>query len=225
MLRHIEKELGSSEDPNDILQANRIRRLLEARIKAGKGDIEFPPPQLQDRTRKFNDGVLLQLEQEGYLSYILTGETIRTLRDKGRLLDSRRHTNYIFEDIPSMRSQVAFNPRQLFLPESNFKNFKEQREMVTGFHRQLARRIRGIQVIIGTVADYSELVYLHHDMTRRYLFGKDYGYLYAITTTLTDGIHRAAIGNARARGMNIHGFENKEGGYARVWVAPLVVPA
>jgi len=175
--------------------------------------------------RKFSPEAREGLEKAGYVVYELTGQSIRSLREAGRRFWTTWHQDFPeFEALNSSRSQVAVNPSQLFLPDSNRKTLKEQEAMVARFSKKLAKEIPGVQAIIGEAPDYVEYYTAHLDATDKHLFGKEYGYGYARTKTPTSGSDVAFVGRAfPADGLGVH-YWGRDGSHDGIFAAPLVVP-
>ncbi len=176
--------------------------------------------------RKFSPEAKEALEKAGYVVYELTGQSIRSLREAGRRLWSTWHQDRPeFEALNSISSEIAINPRQLFLPDSNRKTLKEQKIMVAQFSKKLAKQISGVQAIIGEAPDYVESYFAHLDATGQHLFGEEYGYGYARTKTPTGGSLVAGVGFAYpGSGLDVNSFY-RDYGRDYVFAAPLVVPA
>lgn len=177
-------------------------------------------------SKKFSPETKEALEKEGYLIYSLTGKSIKDLKKEGMKFLSRWHEKYPdFETKPSIHSEVAFNPKQLFLPNSNNKTLAEQEELVEHFSQKLSRKMKGVKAIIGEAPDYVELIFNHLKQTGEPLFGLDYKYGFTRTETPAVGATVADVGNfVAAFGLYIDSMDpNKSDDL--VWVAPFVIPA
>lgn len=165
------------------------------------------------------------LERKGYLVYSLTGQTIATLRDRGHPFRSTWHQGEAIEQVRSMLTEVAVNPKSLFLQDSNRKTLDEQLVAVEKFGRKLSGEVKGVTAILGTAPDYAELAFSHLSATGKRLFGKDYDYDYTRTTTPTGESGVAVVGVFYAdRGLLVHDW-GRGGRAGGIWAAPLVVPA
>lgn len=189
------------------------------------------------------------LEKKGYVIYPLTGQLFKSLRESEFWASINEYYNPEIEDLTSMRSEVAINPDQLFLPESNRKTFAQQKKMVEKFSRELGREIESVKATIGNLPDYVELAFLHLTAADERLFGPKYNYDFVRTETPAASFDAVQVGNLnfyrrfvyylefglpRYQVVNVGGF-NKNGlhighgdclrGNDRIWVAPLVVPA
>src|SRR5437016_4858286 len=80
--------------------------------------------------KRFSKEAREALERQGFSIYELTGKSIKTHREAGRLKGSTWGKNRNFEVLESRRSEVAVNPNAFFLPESNYKTLWEQEELV-----------------------------------------------------------------------------------------------
>lgn len=162
------------------------------------------------------------LEQRGYLVHELTSQSIKTLRDAGRPFWSSWHKDYPqFEALESRSSEVAINPQELFIPDSNRKTYKQQLAMVEEFSEAL--KVQGAEAILGEMPDYVELAFTHLDATGDRLFGEKYGYNYTRTNTKL-GRSVAGVGFFyRDDGLSVDRWR-PYGRSGRLFAAPLVVP-
>jgi len=165
------------------------------------------------------------LEKEKYVICELSGQSIRTLREAGKPFWSTWHKDHSdFEQLTSRRSEVAINPNQLFLPNSNNKTLAQQEKMVGDFSKKLSKKVQGVEAIVGEASDYVELTFTYLGATGVRLFGKDYDYRYTRTKTPTVGSYVARVGSFDADdGLHVHDWRH-DGGHSSVWVSPLVVP-
>jgi hypothetical protein len=133
------------------------------------------------------------------------------------------HKGEAFENEPSMRTEVAVNPRALFLPDSNHKTLSEQQALISQFSAKIGSEVSGVVAKLGGASDYAELAFAHERATGDRLFGRDYDYDYTRTTTPTDGFSVALVGNFGDLGLSVFYWHcNLSDAY--VWAAPLVVP-
>lgn len=155
--------------------------------------------------------------------YPLTGQSIKDLRDSGSRFWSTWHNGDAFEKVASMGTEVALNPRALFLANSNRKDLTEQLAMITKFSKALGKEVSGVKAVMGEASDYSALAFAHEGATGKRLFGSDYNYDYARTKTSTGGSGVAVVGSFDDDGLDV-GRIDRVHGRGRVWAAPLVVP-
>ncbi len=173
--------------------------------------------------QEFTPEARKSLEDKGYIIYPLMGQSIETLRDGGKRFWSTWHKDFPeLEEMKSRLYQVAINPEQLFLPDSNRKTLKEQEQMVKKFSRSL--EVDGVEAIVGEIPDYAELAFSHFDATGGRLFGQVYDYNYTKTVTSTGGSDVAHVGRFDAdSGLAVFSWNRGEG-RDDLFVAPLVVP-
>ena len=189
------------------------------------GDVPLPSGEALVEVKRFSLEAREVLEKEGYVVHTLTGQSIKSLRESGRKFWSTWHKDYPnLEALTSKRSEVAVNPKQLFLPKSNRKTLAEQEAMVEEFSKKLGRKIKGVKAIIGEAPDYAELAFLHFEATDERLFGQKYNYDYIRTETPLAGVNVASVGHFGGSGLRVDSW-GREHGSGSVWVAPLVVPA
>ncbi len=205
-----------------------------AKILRGQyGDV--PLPSIQGTSRelptleivRFAPEARKKLTEAGYAIHALTGRSIKTLQDAGKPFWSTWHKDYPeLEAMRSRLSEVAVNPAQLFLPDSNGKTLAEQEEMVKKFSQGLAKKgkIDGVEAVIGEMPDYVELAFTHLEATGDRLFGQKYGYNYARTKTPTSESYVADVGRFHADGGLRVSYWLRGRGNGLVFAAPLVVP-
>lgn len=184
----------------------------------------LPPKEVPVQIARFSPEVHETLINNGYFIYPLTGKSIEEQQIKDGRLWFKSHEN--LDSIIALQSdltEVAINPKQLFLPNSGLKTLEEQIEMVRLFSELLSQDIQGVKAIIGGAADYVELVLSHRDNTGKHLFAKPYHF----TRTLTpvDESNSAIVGyNVLSCGLKISYCDpNIQSPGFRV--TPLVVPA
>lgn len=165
------------------------------------------------------------LQKKNISSILITGQSIKTLKDAGRPFWSTWHKDYPnFEASQSRLSEVAINPNQLYLPKSNSKTLDQQLEMVIRLSQDISRKVPGVEAVIGEAPDYVELAFTYLDTTGKRLFGKDYNYNYARTVTPV-GSRVARVGRFNAdRGLGVRSL-HPDGSLSDLWAAPLVVPS
>lgn len=219
--------LGSTVDLAEQLGALQARMPSQSQVQTE--NVAFPTEEQLSAIERFSPEARTVLENAGYSIYGLTGQSIKTLREAGRKFWSTWHKGHDFENLASRLSEVAIHPdpEQFYLPNSNKKTLSQQEELVGRFSEQLRtdKEIKGVEAIIGGVADYTELAFAHLDRTRERLFGEKYGYRYTRTNTPTVGSGVAIVGDFDARfGLYVSDW-SRDDGDPRVWVSPLVVPA
>ena len=212
------------------IQAKALKAVLEA-VKAD-GFQDIPPQQTPKETapvevKRFSDEAREALTKEGYVIYTLTGGSIRSQRETGRKFWSTWHKDSqyeAFETQGSMHSEVAIKPDALFIPNSNNKILKQQENLVGKFSKDLGKKVKGVEAIMGEAPDYVELAFAHLDATGDRLFGEKYGYNYARTKTPTVGPSVAVVGRFGAvAGLDVDDWDRGDG-YGDVFASPLVVP-
>jgi hypothetical protein len=159
------------------------------------------------------------LEKQGFVIYELTGQSIKTFRDAGRKFHLRPlHTDYPFEVLGSIQSEVAINPDKPFLPISGYKIQDMQEKMVDEFSEELGKKIKGVKAIIGQHSDYTELAFKHFDATNHCLYDE-----YATTSTRATNSVVACVNGISAAGLDVY-YRDVDEGYFIIHAAPLVVP-
>lgn len=226
-----ELALRRTGDPKDARYADRIAAILRER----GSDIPLPHqsagPQSHELTPlevvRFTSEAREALTHEGFVIHELTGRSIRSLLGEGRPVWSDYFHSYRkVEALPSRSSEVAIDPAQLFLPNSNRKTLEEQEQMIRAYSVRLTQEaeIKDIEVVIGEMPDYVDLVFAHHDATGVRLFGKDYGYNCTRTITRTVWSNALHVGNFDDDyGLGVN-YWNPNDGNENVFITPLVVP-
>lgn len=172
---------------------------------------------------RFTPEARRQLKKAGYHTYCLTGQSISVLRKEGRPLSTVWYKNdpEVEMDV-SRRLEVAINPNKLLLTKSNRNTPLTQDRMVEEFSKELAKNIGQVGAVIGGVADYADLSFLHLDETGERLFGERHHFSYVRTVTQTKDSSFIFIGNFSIHdGLDIDHWGR---GVGDLWIAPLVVP-
>jgi hypothetical protein len=223
-MQYLEKELRRTGDPRkqafaDVIAG--IRRSLDS-------DIPLPSvstPEKELEIKRFFAEQREALENQGYVIYGLTGQSIKTLRDRGHKFWSTWHKEFpYFEALGSVHSEVAINPNNPFLPNSNNRTLAQQENMVGRFSEVLGKKVKGVKAIIGQAPDYAELAFAHLDATKEYLFGAKQNYNYARTKTPIGSSCVAHVGGFGADDGLVVNYWYRDNGDGYVRAAPLVVP-
>ncbi len=240
-MQYLENELRRTGDRRDSKFANAIAKMRRDR----RSDILLPLPEPIVYTppievlplvpedpieiKCFSDEQRDVLDENGYIIYDLSGESVNTQKQ------TRNATYLTREDIgpvTSMCSQVAINPKELFLPDSNNKTLRQQELLVEKFSQGLEKKLRGISVkaIIGEAPDYVELDSKHYDATYYgdglHLFERDeYISRFARTKTPTGNSSVAQVGWVKSyrSGIEVKHLHAMVGD-PYVYAAPLIVP-
>jgi hypothetical protein len=137
---------------------------------------------LRPEVKRFSSEAREALQQQGYVIYELKGESIQSLKDAGRPIKQTwenhlPHHTYKhsfsypeFDEMQSMRSEVAVNPEKPFLRWSGFRRFKGQEASVRRFSKRLNKRVPGAEAKMGEAPDYIELAFQHQDKTGKQLY-------------------------------------------------------
>ena len=174
---------------------------------------------------RFSEEARKKLKEQGYSVIVpLTAQSIKSLRDSGSPFWTIWHQNLGLERIKSLNCEVAINPSELFLPDSNIKNFEEQVAMVEKLSTELQAKIPDVSAIIGEAPDYAELAFNYFSLTGQCLFGRRDKYDYTRTKTRI-GSDMAEVGSFNPdQGLVIRAWPPSSRLHY-VWVAPLIVPS
>ena len=196
------------------------------------------------------------LKKEGYLFFESTGKSVNDLRKKGYKIDWSKDTHMRKglnvpdndENEPSLRSEVAINPKKLYL-EKKYKEILGKRidpdhrevidltdkEAVNNFSKEeLAKKAPGAKAIIANPATWAEVTFKHEEVTGEKLFGGDRkDDRYHCTGTETQSVGWNPCPSGRGEGVTI-GFQGDKklsiidwgGGHGAesTDIAPLIVP-
>jgi len=175
---------------------------------------------------KFTDRQKEQLKNKGYLIYPLYGQTLASLRIDEHTFSSKWHEGKAIERLAALKTEVAIDPNNLFLKDSDRRNLWDQKAMVSKFAGEIGRVIRGVTAILGGAPDYAELAFAHLAATGVRLFGDEYHRNVTRTTTPVDSEAVVCVGPFDAKkGLRIESWEPVEREADYLWAAPLVVPA
>ncbi len=187
---------------------------------------------------KFTIGAERDLRRNGFEIFDPFIASLSVLRAAGRPFFIIDQDGEFMRLLPRP-TQVAINPRaltyhpdrppQLYIPNSEGKNFEQQKEMVKQYaHEEVKGRMKigGVEAIIGDAPTHCGVAYAYYDRTGGIqLHGRDYRYDHVVTVTqgVTD-LYYAAIGAWR----EVDGLEvlkiDPNFGYGKVKIAPLLVP-
>jgi hypothetical protein len=174
---------------------------------------------------RFSDETKKALEKRGFIIIELTGRSIRMLRELGYPFHSGHQRDDSVEEQASMMSEVAIDPKNLSLAGSNNIYPVEQKAMVAKDNKTLQKEIPDIEMIIGTAADYADLVFTYFEKTKgQRLFGKDQKFCYARTKPIIENVAWAYVGNFNDEGLDLMVW-NPPYPYRDIYAVPLIVPA
>lgn len=123
-----------------------------------------------------------------------------------------------------MRSEVAINPSQPFLP-GYYKTLAQQEEMIEEFSQEIGKKVPGVEAIMGHAADYAELVFAHLDRAKEFLIATKYTGAFVRTKTPTSDTHFVIV-NVDTEGHRLTvNFQHAVADSVEIQAVPLVVPA
>lgn len=162
-LKWLEGELRRAGNPQDNGFADVVKIMRE-----NHGDFPLPSEIKESpiQVDRFSEEALEALEFNGYRVYELTGQSVASLRKRGK----KFHTTQLFEQSPSLitltsrNSEIAIKPSRLFLPKSA-RFFEDQVRMVDKYSKEVSKKMPGVKAVIGELPDYIELAYAHLDLT------------------------------------------------------------
>lgn len=159
-----------------------MREIFQAGRDSGQSENSVNVP-------NFTPETVHNLEKAGYWIGELTGESIATLRAAGKPIQSDWHKDFPdFEAKRSRKSQVAFRPDQLFLPESHYRTFDECQRLIESFDKKLERQAFGnAEAIMGEAPDWVELAFKYSQLPSIRLFGSRYHFGFTRTATVIEG--------------------------------------
>lgn len=168
-----------------------------------------------------------KLEDSGLITLPLTRTSIKTEIETGKPFWTRWHKDYPdFEALPSLASEIAINPVQPHLLNSNNLPLADQIEMVSTYSTELQQKLKTktLLAIMGSASDYVELSFAYLARTGIYLFGQDFDYSFARTTTPITETTVANVGGFGADSGLIVLHSNKYIGGQGLFAVPLIVP-
>lgn len=153
--------------------------IRETRERLGINERPYSLPEKGGGIETFSKEAQETLLKDGAAIYDLTEETMR--------MQGRAHQPfwYIVEDVekklldlPSTHTQVAFfpDPNRFYIPNSNYKTFKVQEELVERDGEELRKRLglSDIEEIIPEAPDLTELTFKHLGNYYYYELGDNY---------------------------------------------------
>lgn len=220
----------AQKDSKQELQAKALKAVFDAVKADGFQDISPQTPEKQLEIKRFSKEALDFLKKKELLHYPFNAQSLKVQKLAGRPFWHIVDAGDNFLNLPSMQSEVAFNPfpDKFFLPKSNNLTLPQQQEMIAEYSYKLQREYgsKEIKAVMGDAPDYTLAAFLHLDATqgKERLFGEKYGYQYARTKTPTGSSLVAVVGNFDADdGLDVDDW-NADRGDDGVHAAPLVVP-
>ena len=167
------------------------------------------------------------LEERGFV-FLSLRKSIKTLRKEGAKFwtDARERCATLERRLPTYR-EVAINPNQIILQDSNSKTLDEQMRMVDEHSQQIGQEARGVKAVMGHSSDWAAVYNAYLKKTGKYLFGNQQGIMYTRTLTqVPRSKHEGLIvGNSNsAVGLGIYYWDQNEGRDS-IYVATFVAPA
>jgi len=192
------------------------------------------PSERVAEARTFSPEAREALEKKGYLVYPLQGKSMRLMWKQIGLPESvltemeRESLGPLFWITTTQVMEVAINPNQLFIPNSNNKSFKGHQKMVALFSEEIADDIKGVKAIIGEATNYVELALLHREATGKSLFELNDKFVYVVTNTPyyndRPNDYLVEVGGEGERGVIVSPYYLGTQGKMDTWLMPLVVP-
>ena len=200
-------------------------------------------PEVRPETKKFSPESREALENKGYVIYELQGKSLDDLQketgepfvEQTQLQEwvggeegwtHRATLGPFWNKTPDTALEVAIIPIGFFLPESNDKGIRLQREMLEKFSQEVGKEIGGVKAVMGEASEYAELILQHRAKTGKTLIPKPPDlHVIATRTPLSDGNDLVEIAefDGRLRCFDYPEFL-QNGGKGQTWIAPLVVP-
>src|SRR3989344_1602614 len=95
----------------------------------------------EPQVKRFSEQARERLLSNDYKIFELTGRTIRSYREEGRLFsDSDSSARGDFEDLPSILSEVAIYSGGPIIPESEVKLPSQQLQMLAAYNEAFSKR-------------------------------------------------------------------------------------
>ncbi len=168
-----------------ILPKNESRGSLKElgeklRGKNARDDLQQVADQSEESTvdvKRFSKEARKKLEKQGFVVLELSGRTERQLRESYRDEFTKNQMNKDIipaeiateADVPSMRSEVAIDPKSGYIKDSERMGYSQQYDKVQELSRKLQAKIPGVRAIIGTSGDYVDTILTYKDQTGDFL--------------------------------------------------------
>lgn len=171
------------------------------------------------------------LLDNSYLICKLTGKTISDLKRGDLAFKIAQDLELELQQKPSHITEVAFNPNNLFLPDSNYKSLAEQDNLVRLYIEGLrgGLRLKGVNAGIGRFADYGEIILQHLTAGNKLLQKGCYLYPSARTRTrvfpeaVSSQNYVVQIGPFESEGLRVDILSREEGD-CEIGAWPLIFP-
>lgn len=224
-----------------MMRAKRNDRAANAarELRRRFGESHLPTGEAPFKIKGFLRKDEMSLRKKDFQIFTLTGQSIKSIRstydyDPGDLLrvDSYIVDRNLIEDL-SQFSEVAIDPSQLYLPDSNNLSLAEQKKIILKHSKTLQTNLQtnDVEAVMLEAPDYIDLFYSVPKEVREMLFGKLNEYRSARTPTkvrLIDTLPEsytevASVGQYNGEGLHVsHTTADK--GYPHLFAFPVIVP-
>lgn len=165
------------------------------------------------------------LINEGYLIYNLQGESISSLRRRGRPFWGTSSEFTEAEDICSIDGEIAINTKSPFLPRSNRLDLVKQQEAILEYSRNIEKKIKSLRAVMGSASDYAEFAFRHFDASGERLFGITHDFPHVRTRTPISQTKNLTVGIFDSiNGLLVSAWDKFDDSQNRLWAVPIVIP-
>lgn len=174
----------------------------------------------------FSDDDRRALKREGKIVLPLSPLSVRDIRELAlRFGIMWTVGDPEFEAARAISSEVAIDPNQLYLHDSNNSPMEEQLEMIAEYSDDLSSRIPDVEAVLGgSSADQIALMINYHLATGSQLHGREYGHGYTRTATEAgEGQHMAIGSFDTGHGLRMWKVADSEAN-PKIWASPLIIP-
>lgn len=181
---------------------------------------------------RFEKNTSTALVWMGYTVLTLSGRTpgdILTIGEKGMRMSFQSIDSSI-KNLPSSLSQIAFFPREIFLPHSDSLTYKEQLEYLETTNRIFKQNFPFLKAkaVIPSVSDWVEALWTQCILKReRKIFSRRENFDYTTTSTLNSDGSVVDIGGVKKINCSLSidiNSHKKSDRLMQIHVAPMLVP-
>lgn len=139
----------------------------------------------QEIKKHFLPEAIESLKEKGIDAfYNLTGFPVRNLASNHIIKNKFWSIDSLKYDIPAPSIQIAINPHQPFIPESNKKNFQGQEELIKSYPSYLG--VKGVEGFMPEAQHTVDVLIQHWFATGEHLLGEEHGNIFTSTNTPTN---------------------------------------
>lgn len=162
------------------------------------------------------------LTNRGFSIFSLRGVSVSLLKNEGTSFWSVWHNSMPIEGLKSRFSEVAIKADYPFLNHSANLTIFDQLKFVNRYSNELGAEIPNVSAIIGSAADYIDLINLYRSQYNRNLMRRFGGCDYAATVSIYN-LHPLFVGESYNDGI-VLSYRHGSSRFSDIKILPLIIP-